>query len=635
MLAQRALLDSLSSTRTLCYYHVMSIISIHCRLTASESTRHQLWGLMAEKNTPLINELLRRLSEHEDFEQWCEKGWLKAGLIKKLGDELRQDSRFQGQPGRFYTSAVSHVEDIYKSFLQRQRQLRFRLEGQELWLQMLKSDRELAHAAEVSLDDIRRVAKDIIDRYSSEEENLSQKLFEDYDVAEDILTQSAICVLIKNGCRVPKKEEDPDKFKKRRRKAEIKAERLRVQVESGRPLGRDLTNDRWINTLLTAASTIPQDNSEAMTWQNQLLQQHPAVPYPVAFGTNEDLLWSKDSSGRLCVKFNGLGTHTFKVYCDQRQLKWLERFYQDQEVKRQNKDKYSSALFTMRSGMLAWQEQQGKEEPWQKNRLILACSLDTRFWSAEGTEVIRQQKAIEVKEILAKMEDKADLTKNQEAFITRRQSTLDRLNNSFPRPHQPLYCGQANLILSVSMTLEKPATVAIVNVITGKAIAYRSFKQLLGDEHRLFNRQRKQKQRLAHQKKNAQRKHQIINSNESELGQYIDRLVAKSIIELAMEYQAGSIVLPALTNIREIVESEIKVRAEAKIPGCIGAQKQYAKEYRMSIHQWSHARLKDSIQGQASQHNIPVEIVKQPILNKPVAIAGEMAKIAYEQRCVP
>jgi hypothetical protein len=61
------------------------------------------------------------------------------------------------------------------------------------------------------------------------------------------------------------------------------------------------------------------------------------------------------------------------------------------------------------------------------------------------------------------MEDKADLTKNQEAFITRKQSTLDRLNNPFPRPHQPLYCGQANLILSVSMTLEKPATVAIIN----------------------------------------------------------------------------------------------------------------------------------------------------------------------------
>ncbi len=624
--------------KTLCYYYAMSIISIHCHLTASESTRHQLWDLMAEKNTPLINELLRRLSEHEDFEQWCKQGWLKAGLIKKLSDELRQDSCFQGQPGRFYSSAVSHVEDIYKSFLRRQRELLFRLKGQERWLQMLKSDEELARAAEVSLEDIRRVATNIIDHYSSEEENLGQKLFDAYDVAKDILAKSAICFLIKNGCRVPKKEEDPDTFKKRRRKAEIKAERLKVQIESRRPLGRDLSNDRWINTLLTAASTIPQDNSEAMAWQNQLLQQHPSVPYPVAIG-NEDLSWSKDSQGRLCVKFKSLRSHTCKVYCDQRQLKWLERFYQDQEVKRHSKenakDKHTSALFTLRSGLLVWQEQRGKGAPWQKHRLTLACSLDTRFWSAEGTEVIRQQKAIEVKESLAKMNDKADLTKNQEAFITKRQSTLDRLNNSFPRPHQPLYFGQANLILSVSMTLEKPATVAIVNMISGKAITYRSFKQLLGDEYHLFNRQCKQKQRLAHCRKNAQRKHQIIHATESELGHYIDRLVAKSIVELAMEYQAGSIILPALTNIREIVESEIKVRAEARIPGCIEAQKQYAKEYKMSIHRWSHARLKDSIQSQAAQHNIPVEIVKQPIPIQPVSIAAEMAKIAYEQRCVP
>ena len=616
----------------------MSIITIHGRLTASESTRHQLWDLMAEKNTPLINELLRRLSEHEDFEQWCDKGWLKAGLVKKLGDELRQESRFQGQPGRFYTSAVSHVEDIYKSFLQQQRQLRFRLKGQERWLQMLKSDRELAQAADVSLDDIRRVAKDILNVYSTEAEeteNLSQNLFSAYDTAQDVLIQMAICFLLKNGCRVPKKEEEPEKFKQRRRKAEIKIARLRDRIEARRPLGRDLTHDRWIDTLLTAASTMPQDNTEAKVWQNQLLQQPATMPYPVMFATNEDLVWGKDSQGRLYVEFNGFRPHTFKVYCDQRQLKWLERFYQDQEVKRQGKNKYSSALFTLRSGMLAWQECDGKGEPWQRNRLTLFCSLDTRFWSAEGTEVIRQQKATEIEDILTKMNDKTELTKNQGNFIVRRQSTLDRLDNPFPRPHQLQYHGQANIILSVSMTLEKPATVAIVNTITGQTITCRSFKQLLGDEYHLFNHQRKQKQRLSHLRKNAQRKYQTIRIKESELGQYIDRLVAKSIIELATSYQVGSIVLPDLNNIREIVQSEIMARAEAKMPGSLEAQKQYAKEYRRSIHQWSYERLKDSIQSQASQHNIPVEIVKQPILIKPVEIAGEMAKIAYEKRCVP
>ena len=42
----------------------MSQITIQCRLVASESSRHQLWKLMAELNTPLINELLRQVSQH-------------------------------------------------------------------------------------------------------------------------------------------------------------------------------------------------------------------------------------------------------------------------------------------------------------------------------------------------------------------------------------------------------------------------------------------------------------------------------------------------------------------------------------------------------------------------------------------
>ncbi|MBN3925813.1 hypothetical protein [Nostoc sp. NMS4] len=37
----------------------MSQITIQCRLIASESTRQKLWKLMAELNTPLINELLQ------------------------------------------------------------------------------------------------------------------------------------------------------------------------------------------------------------------------------------------------------------------------------------------------------------------------------------------------------------------------------------------------------------------------------------------------------------------------------------------------------------------------------------------------------------------------------------------------
>lgn len=60
----------------------MSIITIQCRLTSPEATRHQLWQLMADKNTPLVNELLKQLAEHLDLETWKQKGKLPSGTVK-------------------------------------------------------------------------------------------------------------------------------------------------------------------------------------------------------------------------------------------------------------------------------------------------------------------------------------------------------------------------------------------------------------------------------------------------------------------------------------------------------------------------------------------------------------------------
>jgi hypothetical protein len=39
-------------------------------------------------------------------------------------------------------------------------------------------------------------------------------------------------------------------------------------------------------------------------------------------------------------------------------------------------------------------------------------------------------------------------------------------------------------------------------------------------------------------------------------------------MELAKQYQIRAIVVPKIEDIREIVQSEIKVKAEAKISGC-------------------------------------------------------------------
>ncbi|HEY9799298.1 MAG TPA: type V CRISPR-associated protein Cas12k [Leptolyngbyaceae cyanobacterium] len=90
---------------------------IQCRLVANANTRQKLWQLMADKNTPLINELLLQVAQHPEFETWRHKGKLPTGIVKQLCESLKTDPRFAGQPARFFTSALEQTNYIYKSWL--------------------------------------------------------------------------------------------------------------------------------------------------------------------------------------------------------------------------------------------------------------------------------------------------------------------------------------------------------------------------------------------------------------------------------------------------------------------------------------------------------------------------------------
>ncbi|WP_072619878.1 type V CRISPR-associated protein Cas12k [Spirulina major] len=624
----------------------MSQITIQCRLVASEATRQVLWTLMAERNTPLINELLAQMAQHPDLEEWRQKGKPTPGVVKKLCDPLRQDPRFMGQPGRFYSSAIALVEYIYKSWLKLQQRLQRKLEGQQRWLGMLKSDPELCEENHCTLDTLRDKAAEILASLESPQPKQGkvktkkakaqssprQSLFEMHDGAEDGFVKSAIAYLLKNGGKLPTHEEDPKKFAKRRRKAEVKVERLIHQITASLPKGRDLTGERWLETLLTASYTAPKDAQQTKVWQSILLTKTKAVPYPINYETNEDLTWSKNEKGRLCVRFNGLSEHTFQIYCDQRQLKWFQRFYEDQEVKRTSKNQHSTSLFTLRSGRIVWQESDRNDKPWTANHITLCCTLDTRLWSAEGTEEVRTEKAIDIAKTLTNMNEKGDLNDKQQAFIKRKTATLDRINNPYPRPSKPLYHGQSHILVGVALGLDKPATVAVVDGTTGKAITYRNLKQLLGENYKLVNRQRQQKQAQSHQRHKAQKRSGTDQFGDSELGQHIDRLLAKAIVAFAHSQSAGSIVVPKLEDIREIVQSEIQARAEEKVPGYIEGQKQYAKRYRVQVHQWSYGRLIDSIKSKATQQQVVIEEGKQPVRGSPEAQATELAISTYHLR---
>ena len=632
----------------------MSQITIQCRLVASESSRHQLWKLMAELNTPLINELLRQVSQHPEFETWRQNGKHPTSIVKELCQPLKTDPCFIGQPARFYVSAITTVNYIYKSWLALMKRSQFQLEGKIHWLEMLNSDVELVESSGVSLDSLRTKAAEILTQLAplntaetqskngkkakkrkksqnSDSNSLSKNLFESYPKTEDNLTRCAISYLLKNGCKINEKEEDLKKFAQRRRKLQIQIERLREQLETRIPKGRDLTSTKWLETIVVATHNVPTNEAEAKSWQDSLLRQSSKVPFPVAYESNEDMTWFKNQFGRICVKFNGLSEHSFQVYCDCRQLHWFQRFLEDQQIKKNSKNQHSSSLFTLRSGRIAWQEEEGKGDPWNVNRVTLYCSVDTRLWTIEGTNQVREEKAEKIAKIITNTKAKGKLNEEQQAYIKRQNSTLDTINNPFPRPTKPLYKGQSHILVGVSLGLEKPATLAVIDGTTGQVFTYRSIKQLLGDNYKLLNRQRQQKHFLSHQRQIAQTLAASNQFGESELGEYIDRLLAKEIIAIAQTYSAGSIVLPKLDNIREQVQSEIQAKAEQK-SDLIEVQQKYAKQYRVSVHQWSYSRLMANIHSSAVKAGIVIEESKQPIRGSPQEKAKELAISAYHSR---
>jgi IS605 OrfB family transposase len=613
----------------------MSQITIQCRLVAPVATRQYFWHLMADRNTPLINELIHQVSQHDDFPTWRQKGKLPAIVISQLCQPLKSDPRFNGQPSRCYISAIHAVEYIFKSWLAIQKILQAKLDRKRFWLGILQSDVELTDTTGQPLEIIQARATKILEqvthRSAATERTPYSLLLDRYRDAEDVLDRAAIAHLLKNRGALPTTPEDPDKFAQRRRKIAIQAQRLQDKIDARIPKGRDLTGERWLDTLTIATTTVPKDNTEAKHWQNLLLTNPKPVPFPLIYETTEDMVWSLNPQGRLSVQFNGLSEHTFNIYCDQRQLHWFQRFLEDQTTKRTSKN-HSSALFTLRSGRLAWQVGDGKGDPWEIHHLTLYCTVDTRLWSAEGTDEVRQEKTTEVAKILTKMQEKGNLSNTQESYVKRLSSTLEKIQNPFDRPSQPRYPNNPQIVVGVSLGVDKLATLAVWDANSNQILAYRSIRQLLGDNYKLLSRQRQQQHTTAHERHKAQKRNAPKQPGTSNLGEYVDRLLAKAIIQTAKSYRASSIAVPNLSHIHDIITSEIQARAEQKCPGHLTVQKRYAKQYRVNIHRWSYGRLIDNLRSQASQIGIPVEKVKQLSQGTPQEKAKEIAIVAYRSR---
>ncbi|MBD2025109.1 type V CRISPR-associated protein Cas12k [Leptolyngbya sp. ST-U4] len=182
--------------------------------------------------------------------------------------------------------------------------------------------------------------------------------------------------------------------------------------------------------------------------------------------------------------------------------------------------------------------------------------------------------------------------------------------------------------------MAQPITVAVVNGRTGDVLTYRTPRTLLGDRYSLLNRQRQRQKQNALQRHKNQKRGVAYQPSESELGQYVDRLLAQSVIQLAQQYQAGSIVIPSLKHLRELLSSEITAKAEQKCPGSVEAQDKYAKEFRRAIHQWSYNRLLETICSKANQVGLTVETGFQPSKGTAQEQAKDLAIATYHSRAI-
>lgn len=259
--------------------------------------------------------------------------------------------------------------------------------------------------------------------------------------------------------------------------------------------------------------------------------------------------------------------------------------------------------------------------------------------------------------------------KNRRTITKKNQTTLTRLENNSPspRPSRVAYQGNPDLAVKVAFSREQIVGVVVsdgfqpvldyrdaesllvdprVELLEQRSLKLRnqperlrkaklrilksktskskhprfkpkiSTRQLQLQPYRLLNRWRRLKRRNRLERQ-AEQKHGLYRPSqaESNLAQYINRLLAKNIVDLCQRWSAGSIILPEFGDLRENLESEIQAKAKCKYPDDNAErQKQYAKEFRMQFHRWNYKHLTECICSRAATVGITCVAGQQPRL---------------------
>jgi hypothetical protein len=376
---------------------------------------------------------------------------------------------------------------------------------------------------------------------------------------------------------------------------------------------------------------------------------------------------SKQPRERVQVRFNGkeLKRHKFNIYCDRRQLTIFKQFLEDYVTLKNTPDdqKFSGGLLALRSACLVWKKEpqsaikrrnkkrlaknqlsssETLDAPWETYRLYLHCTYDTRLTTNEGTEEVRleklekAQKSLELAEarVSSDIAETADPkeTKKQLQGLKSKRTGYKRLQNSSPvRLDANAYKGNPDIVLGISFDRRQPATVVVFDKSKQKVLECQTTKALLKIRRAkgvksgkgILKKQKEQCQLISRWR--GLRKHNLIqrseeqrqdkyrqSDSESNLGVYLDRLLASRIIHLAQRWHAGTIVLPGLGNIRESVESGIQAKAEGRFPNHKALQAKYAKQYRSEFHRWSYGRLIQYVKERAKHKGLLVLTGTQP-----------------------
>ena len=500
---------------------------------------------------------------------------------------------------------------------------------------------------------------------SEADRGLAHELFETYfsllQADSSLLDRCAIVHLLKNSCKIATEPEDSKVFAAKDRKKRKQAQRIEEQLAARLPQVRDL-GDEAMKALSDGVQVVTLDNAEFAVQLANLQKKSNPVPYPVLLYSGNDVEWHlikrKNSTTqkieeRLFIKFKGLQIYlrkqlkqldlkqddlrkeyVFEVCCDRRQLQTFQVFLNDWQTYSSDRNKYPITLFAFRSAALIWR--QSTENGISTLQPYLQCTVDHKRLSAEGAEPARAEEIAKVRKKLANYEAKQQggeaLTENQQTDLKKTKGQLAALNHPYPRPSKPPYRGNSNIIVGVSFSREQLVTVAVVDCPTQKVLAYRSIRQLLGREYETLSAYRLKQGRNANERHQQQKRGKVSTLAESNQGKYIDRLLAKAIVEVVQEFKAGSLALPDLKGLRESLQSELEAKAEWKHPGDRAKQDEYKKQYKINLHRWSYGRLTQCIEERAGKVGVPIEQRQQRAKGDFKDKAMQIACSAYSAR---